>query len=96
MRYKVRKGTNKIYGGKVVENVCQALARCIIAEQMVKISKRYRVVMTVHDSIIAMVKEEEAQEAQQYIEACMRWTPDWAEGLPLDCESGIGTSYGDC
>ena len=47
--YKTRKGRTRIYGGKVIENVCQAIARCIIAEQMLKIGKRYKVVLTVHD-----------------------------------------------
>jgi len=26
----------------------------------------------------------------------MRWVPDWAEGLPVNCESGVGKSYGEC
>jgi len=26
----------------------------------------------------------------------MRWVPDWAEGLPLDCEAFVGRSYGEC
>jgi DNA polymerase len=94
--YKTRRGRTRIYGGKVTENVCQAVARCIIGEQMLRISKRYRVVLTVHDSIVCCVPEEEVQEAQAYVEACMRWVPDWAKGLPIDCESGIGKSYGDC
>jgi DNA polymerase len=93
--YKVRKGRNYIYGGKVVENVTQALARCIVGEQMLKVAEKYRVVLTVHDSVVSCVREEEAQEAQQYIEACMRWVPDWAEGLPVNCESDIGQRYGE-
>ena len=94
--YKVRRGRNRIYGGKVIENVCQAVARCIIGEQMLKISKRYHVVLTVHDSVVCCVPEDEVAEAQRYIEECMRWLPDWAEGLPIDCESGVAKSYGDC
>ena len=94
--YKTRRGRTKIYGGKCVENICQAVARCIIADQMLLISKRYAPVLTVHDSIIACVPEEEVSEAQQYIEECMRFVPDWAEGLPLDCESGVARAYGDC
>ena len=94
--YKTRRGRTRIYGGKMVENVCQAVARCIIAEQMVRIAKRYRVVMTVHDSIVCCVKDEEVSEARAYIEECMRWLPEWAEGLPLDCESGVAKTYGDC
>ena len=95
-QYKTRYGWNKIYGGKVIENVCQAIARCIIGEQMIKIAKRYDVVLTVHDAIACVVKDEEVLEAQAYIEECMKWTPEWAVGLPVSCESGYGKSYGDC
>ena len=95
-QYKTRYGWNKIYGGKVIENVCQALARCIIGEQMIRIAKRYRVVLTVHDAVACIVPETEVEEAQAYIEDCMRWTPEWADGLPVNCKSGFGKSYGDC
>ena len=94
--YRTRRGRTKIYGGKVIENVCQAIARCIIGEQMLKIAKKYRVVLTVHDAITCVVREVDQEEAQAYIEECMRWVPDWAVGLPVNCESGIGASYGDC
>jgi len=94
--YKTRAGMNKIYGGKVIENVCQAIARCIIGEQMLKIAKKYSVVLTVHDAIACIVKKEDIKEAQAYVEECMRWTPEWATGLPVNCESGYGESYGDC
>ena len=94
--YKTRKGPVKVYGGKVVENLCQGVARCVIAEQMAKIAKRYKVVLTVHDAIACIAPEEEAKEAQSYVEECMRWRPDWATTLPLNCESGIGDNYGSC
>jgi DNA polymerase len=95
-QYTTRKGANKIYGGKVVENFTQAIARCIIGEQMLKIAKRYKVVLTVHDAIGIVARHEESDEAREYVETCMRWTPSWAEGLPVNCESGMGVSYGDC
>jgi DNA polymerase I-like protein with 3'-5' exonuclease and polymerase domains len=94
--YKTRRGRTRIYGGKVIENVCQALARCIIGEQMLQIAKRHRVVLTVHDSVVCCVPDAEVAEAQAYIEECMSWTPDWAAGLPINCESGTGKSYGEC
>lgn len=94
--YDTRRGAVKIYGGKVVENLCQAVARCVIAEQMLRIGKRYRVVLTVHDAVACIAPEEEADEAKQYVEECMRWRPDWAQTLPLNCESGVGRSYGEC
>lgn len=94
--YKTRNGRVKIYGGKVIENVTQAIARCVIAEQMVNISYEYRPVLTVHDAIAIVVPIAEAERAQGFIERCFRETPVWAEGLPLACESGIGKNYGEC
>ena len=98
--YDTRKGKatipNRIYGGKLIENVCQALARIIIGEQMLQVAKKYKVVMTVHDAIACIVPEEEAQAAQEYVEMCMRMRPKWALELPLNCESGVGKSYGEC
>ncbi len=94
--YKTRIGRTRIYGGKVVENVTQALARLIIGEQMLRISKKYRVVLTVHDSIVCCVPDDEAEACKAYVEECMRWVPTWAEGLPVDCEAGVGKNYGEC
>jgi len=85
-----------IYGGKVVENVCQAVARQVVAEQMLKIGKKYKVVLTVHDAVACIAPIEEQDEAQRYVEECMSWRPKWAQTLPLACESGVGASYGDC
>ena len=95
-QYKTRKGAVKIYGGKVVENLCQAIARCVIAEQMLLIGKRYRVVLTVHDAVTCLAPKEEVLEAQLYVEECMKTRPAWAQTLPLSCESGVGKSYGEC
>lgn len=85
-----------VYGGKVIENICQAVARQVVAEQMLRVSKRYKVVLTVHDAVAIVAKESEKFEAQAYLEDCMSWRPKWAQTLPLACESGIGVSYGDC
>lgn len=85
-----------IYGGKVVENVCQAVARQVVAEQMLRIGKKYKVVLTVHDAVACVAPVEEQEAAQRYVEECMSWRPKWAQTLPLACESGVGASYGDC
>jgi DNA polymerase len=98
--YDTKKGKttvpNNIYGGKVVENACQALARIVIGEQMLRIARKYRVVMTVHDAIACIAPESEAQRAKEYVELCMRLRPRWAPDLPLNCEAGYGKSYADC
>lgn len=94
--YTSRTGVTSIWGGKLTENLIQHLARAVVGEQMLKISKKYRVVLTVHDAIACIAREEEAEEARKYVEECMRWVPEWAPGLPLNCESGMGVNYGEC
>jgi len=98
--YDTKKGKavipNRIYGGKVIENVCQALARIVIGEQMLMANKKYPVVMTVHDAIAVVARKAEAEIAKEYVELCMRLRPSWAPELPLNCEAGYGESYGDC
>lgn len=98
--YDTKKGKttipNRIYGGKAVENICQALARIVIGEQMLLIAKKYRIVMTVHDAIACVVPEDEADRAMEFITMAMRIRPAWAPELPLNCEAGFGQSYGSC
>ena len=98
--YDVKRGKQviptKIYGGKLIENVCQALARIIIGDQMLMVAKKYKVVMTVHDAIACIVPENEVKTAQEYVELCMKLRPQWGTELPLNCESGYGDSYGEC
>jgi len=98
--YDVKRGKQviptRIYGGKLIENVCQALARIIIGDQMLMVAKKYRVVMTVHDAIACIVPDNEVKTAQEYVELCMKLRPQWGTELPLNCESGYGDSYGEC
>ena len=98
--YDTKKGKavipNRIYGGKLIENVCQALARIAIGGQMLMVAKKYKVVMTVHDSVVTIVPEQEVETAKEYVELCMRLRPKWALELPLNCEAGYGRSYGEC
>jgi len=96
--YDIRRGRaiikTKLYGGKLVENICQALARIIVGEQLLNISKRYNVVMTVHDSVVSLALSKDKERAVAYIEKQMRTTPTWAAGLPLNCETKTGAAYG--
>ena len=94
-RYKDDTGLVDIYGGKLVENVCQALARIIVMYQMLRIARKLPTKLTVHDSVVALAPEEEVEPARAYVEECMRWVPDWAKGCPINCESGVGRNYGE-
>ena len=94
--YDSRKGEVSIWGGSVVENVVQALARIIIGVQMLEINKKYRVALTVHDAAVLVVPDDEVQEAVGYITGLMSVPPAWAPGLPVTCEAKVGDTYGDC
>ena len=95
-KYKSRKGTISIWGGAVVENVVQALARIVVGEQMLAINERYRVVLTVHDAAVIIVPEEEKDEAMKFIIQAMSTPPSWGATLPVACEAKWGHSYGEC
>lgn len=94
--YKSRRGKIGTWGGSIVENVVQALARIIIGEQMVAISHKYRPVLTVHDAIVCIAPEEEKDEALNYIMEKMSKPPAWGTDCPITCEGAYGENYGDC
>lgn len=85
----------RIYGGKVTENIVQALARIVVTSQMVQIAKRYHIALQVHDEVVCLVDEDEAEEAKAFIMQCMSTPPAWAPDLPVSCEADIGKNYGD-
>lgn len=103
--YTSRKQVTFIYGAKIVENVVQALARIVVFNQMAKLEQHFRairdgqlrrVVLTVHDEIVAVVPEAEAETTKALMETIMSTPPKWATGLPVACEVGYGLTYGDC
>ncbi|WP_462391108.1 DNA polymerase [Parasutterella excrementihominis] len=89
------------------ENIVQALARIVVFDQMGRIAQKLKekggnsngkirqVVLTVHDEVVVVVPEEEAEETKAMMEEMMRVRPAWAPDLPVDCEGGIGKSYGE-
>ena len=85
----------RIYGGKVTENLIQALAAIVIREQMAAIGQRYRVAFQVHDEIIITALEAEAEQAQAKLMEIMSTPPQWAPQLPVACEAGYAKNYGD-
>ena len=85
----------KLYGGKLTENIVQAVARCVMTEQMLQINKRYPIALTVHDECCIVVKESEAEEAYTFCVEAMSTAPVWAPGLPVACSGDIAKRYGD-
>ena len=94
--YFSRKGPVSLWGGTLVENVVQALARIVVGQQMLEIKKRYPVKLTVHDAAVVVVPEAQKDEALAYIVERMSEPPAWASGLPVACEAKFAQSYGEC
>lgn len=95
--YDSRRGVQSIWGGAMVENIVQALARIIVSEQMLEIRKQgYRPVLTVHDAAVIVSKKDDVEHAVATISTVMSTPPAWATGLPVACEAKYGESYGDC
>jgi hypothetical protein len=57
--YRSNKEYVSIYGGLLTENVIQALARVIVAEQMLEIADKWRVVTMTHDEVVCCRAEAE-------------------------------------
>jgi DNA polymerase len=87
------KKSRKIYGGLLAENITQALARIVIAEQLLVVAKEYKVASTTHDEILAVAPESMAPTALGFMLHTMRQPPIWAPDLPLDAEGGWAKEY---
>jgi DNA polymerase len=83
----------KIYGGLLCENLVQALARIIVATQMLAIDTKFRVVMTTHDEVVTHPKTKDAAKCFAWMEKCMTTPPTWCADLPVMCEGGYDSNY---
>jgi len=89
------KDATKLYAGKITNNITQALARIVMTDGMLRVSRRYPVVGTVHDELIALAPENEAQEALDWVIEQMTIEPSYMPGIPLAADGGTNLRYGD-
>lgn len=93
--YLNRRKPVKLYGGKFLENVDQALSRIVVAEQMVRIAQRYEVATMSHDEVVFLMPEREADEGMQWALDIMHTPPRWMPDLPVAAEGGFAERYAD-
>lgn len=85
----------KLYGGKLTENIVQAVARCVMTDGMLRIQQRYPCVLTVHDEVVVVVPESETENAKTWVLAQMTMEPRYMPGIPLAADIDSGKRYGD-
>lgn len=72
------------HGGRAVENCDQAISRDLLAHGMMLARKEgLSIRIHVHDQLVALVRENEADRQLQILKECMQAQPSWAKGLPL-------------
>ena len=85
----------KLYAGKVTNNVTQALARIVMTDGMLRVTKKYPVVGTVHDEQIVLVPDEEVADAKTWVLEQMTMEPKYMPGIPLAADGGAHRRYGE-
>ena len=87
-----------IWGGTVVENLCQALARIILMDHASDIRREtgFRPKLNVHDELVYIVPETVAEDFLDTGTQIMHRSSDWCPDLPVAAEGAMGNSYGDC
>lgn len=80
----------KTYGGKLTENVVQAVSRCLMVHAMFEVEREgYEVVLTVHDELLTENGDGDVVE----FESLMSRGPKWAKGLPIKVDAWEGSRY---
>lgn len=86
-------GTNSTYGGKLTENITQAVARDCLAAAITRLTDAgYRIVMHVHDEVVIEIDELDAEETLAEVNAFMGAPLPWAPGLHLTA-AGFTSKY---
>lgn len=81
------------YGGKLAENITQAVARDLLADAMLLLeAKGYPIVMHVHDEIVCDIPTR-LSSSTKYFEKFMAEVPTWAEGCPIKVDAWKGVRY---
>lgn len=84
-----------LWGGTLLENIIQALARIVVADQMLDIDKLdgVQVVSCTHDEVIAVCHQDIADERFSQCIEIMSTPPAWAPDVPLAAEGGFAANY---
>ncbi len=90
----------RLYGGALLENIVQALARIIVMDAAVRIGQRLKqfnihLALQVHDALAFIVPDAHVTHVSNIMKEEMNRRPAWAPDLPLACDTKQGPTYGD-
>lgn len=91
--YRSKNGSTRLYGGILVENIVQALARIIIGDQILECTDFTKVVTTTHDEIVSVHPSWDADSCLNRMLEVMSTPPEWCKDLPLAAEGGYARNY---
>lgn len=84
----------KTYGGKLAENVTQAVARDLLVHGMLRTeSMGHQIVLHVHDEIVVEVPQDTGEDLLPDLEKLVSTNPEWTKGLPIGAEGWRGKRY---
>jgi DNA polymerase len=83
----------KTYGGKLTENITQAICRDLLRDAMFRAEREgFPIVMHVHDELVVELPEAQADRLDELCEVVSE-VPAWAKGLPVVAEGWVGRRY---
>ena len=97
-RYRYRFGTEwrDLYGGKLTENVVQALARIVMTTAEIRLFKAgARAALSVHDELVFVIPERHVNDFTPALRKALTAPVPWMPELPVNCEIGVGDNYGE-
>lgn len=95
-RYKFGREWRDIYGGKLTENVVQALARIVMTTAELRLERAgVTAALSVHDELVFVIREDQVSRFVPALRMALTATVPWMPDLPVNCEIGVGDNYGE-
>lgn len=87
-------GRNKLIGSSMFQSAVQATARDMLTEAMLRLEENgFEMVNTIHDEILLLSEEADAESALDRVVSIMTTPPKWAPEFPLAAEGWVGERY---
>jgi len=89
----IREHYGPLWGGAIAENIIQAVSRDIFMDACLIADKKYPVILRVHDEMVNLIPENQADKGLEYCIDVMKTPPNWVQGLPLNADGNLSKVY---